>query len=311
MVQKMSKTDIWMPLYIPDYLADTTRLTTEQHGAYLLLIMDYWRNGPLPDDDAALANITRLQAAAWKKHRPTLARLFNITGGEWRHKRIDKEMQEAAENAKKYEDRARKAAEKRWGKQSSNDAPGNATSTPKALPDQCTSPSPSPCKPLTSGNVDSTGVVPGETQPAAVRIAVNVRAWEKARGKSIALTAMDPRVIAWADAGVTDDQLQLAYEMAVEARQAEGDTTPINAGFLDVFVAKVLKPATGSSAIGKLPPAKPWFMSSTSIDEKGAELGVEKIDGEQWHQWRDRVYAAAGVTAEMIRRAKIDAGERV
>lgn len=71
----MSKPDIWMPLYIADYLADTTRLTTEQHGAYLLLIMDYWRNGPLPDDDGALSQITRMQPAAWKKNRVMLVRL--------------------------------------------------------------------------------------------------------------------------------------------------------------------------------------------------------------------------------------------
>ena len=42
--------------HIGDYLQDTTRLSTEQQGAYLLLIMDYWTNGPLPDDDAALAS---------------------------------------------------------------------------------------------------------------------------------------------------------------------------------------------------------------------------------------------------------------
>jgi uncharacterized protein YdaU (DUF1376 family) len=136
-------TKIWMPLYIADYLADTTRLTTEQHGAYMLLIMDYWRNGPLPNDDEALANITRLSTAAWKKHRAAMLRFFDESGDQLRHGRIDKELKDASENAEKHAERARKAAAKRWGKDTTSNATSNATSTPQAVLDECPSPSPS------------------------------------------------------------------------------------------------------------------------------------------------------------------------
>ena len=35
----------WMPLYVGDYVGDTLHLELDEHGAYFLLMMTYWRNG--------------------------------------------------------------------------------------------------------------------------------------------------------------------------------------------------------------------------------------------------------------------------
>ncbi len=63
----------WMPLYVGDYLGDTGHLTTTQHGAYLLLMMHYWRKGELPDDDRQLSKIAKLPLKTWCDYRATLA----------------------------------------------------------------------------------------------------------------------------------------------------------------------------------------------------------------------------------------------
>jgi uncharacterized protein YdaU (DUF1376 family) len=80
----------WMPLYVGDYLGDTGHLTTAQHGAYLLLMMHYWRKGELPDDDRQLSKITKLPLRTWCEYRATLQDFF-YEG--WKHKRIDAELQ--------------------------------------------------------------------------------------------------------------------------------------------------------------------------------------------------------------------------
>ena len=113
--------DIWMPFYIADYLADTTRLNTEQHGAYMLLIMDYWRNGAPPDDDSVLANITKLTPSVWKKHRTALSKLFSIVDGEWVHKRIEREILSASANKAKKSVAGKKGAANKWGNEASDD----------------------------------------------------------------------------------------------------------------------------------------------------------------------------------------------
>lgn len=90
----------WMPLYIADYLQDTTHLSAAEHGAYLLLIMHYWANGSLPTDDRRLARIVRMNAEEWASAKETIADYFE---DDWRHLRIELELVEADE---KYERRA-------------------------------------------------------------------------------------------------------------------------------------------------------------------------------------------------------------
>lgn len=82
----------YMPLYVADYLADTTHLTAVEHGAYLLLLMSMWRaGGRLPADDARLAKLTRLSPKEWADVRESVLSFFTRRGGHLTHKRITKE----------------------------------------------------------------------------------------------------------------------------------------------------------------------------------------------------------------------------
>ena len=144
------KTDAWMPLWIGAYLSDTMRLTTIQHGAYMLLLMAYWRErAALPDDDEELRSITKTDKSEWKRIRPVLAKFFRVEDGVWWHKRVEAEMAGADARSKKASEKAGKAAQARWGmpqKDESGDAPSNATSISQAFLDEmhneCPTPSP-------------------------------------------------------------------------------------------------------------------------------------------------------------------------
>lgn len=110
------KGDQWMPLYIGDYLADTGRLTTEGHGAYLLLLMDYWRNGAPPDDDSVLAGIVRLPIAKWKRLRAVVQPFFTVAAGRWNHKRVDEELARTAQIIEQRVSAGKAGAKAKWAK---------------------------------------------------------------------------------------------------------------------------------------------------------------------------------------------------
>jgi uncharacterized protein YdaU (DUF1376 family) len=136
-----------MPVYIGDYLADTMHLTTEQHGAYLLLIFHLWRRGSLPDDNIVLAKIAGLDASSWRNTRPVLAEFFKIQDKQWRHGRVERERIRVAAKQETNAKKAKSAAGKRWKK----DAPSIAPSIPQALPGDA-EPEPQP-EPESSGKL--------------------------------------------------------------------------------------------------------------------------------------------------------------
>jgi uncharacterized protein YdaU (DUF1376 family) len=146
--------DTWMPLYVGDYLSATTRLTTEQHGAYFLLLLDYWKSGPPPNDDAVLAQIARLSPAAWRKAKPALIVFFDIEDGKLVQKRVEKERVRAAKNVEERSKAGKAGAAKRW--QMNGKRIANAIDLPLANGQQIDAPSPSPGsnEPIASSNED-------------------------------------------------------------------------------------------------------------------------------------------------------------
>lgn len=90
----------FMQLYVADYLGDTRHLTTEQHGAYLLLLMTMWRaDGRLPHDDRKLARLTGCTASRWAKIKDDVLAFFVIDGDEITHGRLMFELEKASEKS--------------------------------------------------------------------------------------------------------------------------------------------------------------------------------------------------------------------
>ncbi|HHT1383159.1 TPA: DUF1376 domain-containing protein [Escherichia coli] len=90
----------YMQLYIADYLADTMHLSAEEHGAYLLLMFNYWQTGkPIPKN--RLAKIARLTNERWADVEPCLQEFFCDNGEEWVHLRIEEDLASVREKLTK------------------------------------------------------------------------------------------------------------------------------------------------------------------------------------------------------------------
>ena len=102
----MGKVDIWMPVYIGDYLRDTEELTGPEHGAYLLLLMHYWqKDGVIGSDIGRLARVCRSDE---ETARFILGYYFTLEDGNYKNKRADEEMEKAESRRSSAENNGRK-----------------------------------------------------------------------------------------------------------------------------------------------------------------------------------------------------------
>ena len=144
-----SKTDIWMPIFIGDFLADTSHLDAERTGAYFLLLLRYWRKGPLTND---LQDIL-LTAKLYRPDAPSigqalLSEFFTLASdGLWHQKRADIEREKWQAKKIKAAEKASLAASARWNNATGNppsNASGSAASNAKEMHELCPSPLPLP-----------------------------------------------------------------------------------------------------------------------------------------------------------------------
>ena len=86
----------FMQLYVSDFVGDTLQLSTEQIGAYMLMLMAMWNaGGTLPDDEVKLSRVVRMSLKKWRAISADLLTFFERAGGEISHKRLTKELRKS------------------------------------------------------------------------------------------------------------------------------------------------------------------------------------------------------------------------
>lgn len=108
----------YMPFFCGDYLKDTTDLGLEEHGAYLLILINTWAKGgrPLPDDDSRMAKRLGVTKDRWAKRlKPVLAPFFDLSGGTWRNERLEVEWNHAQQKIAAQRENGAKGGRPRKG----------------------------------------------------------------------------------------------------------------------------------------------------------------------------------------------------
>lgn len=125
----------FMQLYVSDFIGDTLALTTEQLGAYMLLLMAMWNaGGSLTNDDAKLARICRLSVKKWRGLADDVLAYFEESDGQLTHNRLTKELHKSE---RKSQSRASAGAKGGSAKALKNkeEVLANATVLQQHLPD--------------------------------------------------------------------------------------------------------------------------------------------------------------------------------
>ena len=126
----------YMQLYVSDYLADTIHLSAEEHGAYLLILFNYWQTGaPIPEDRLSAA--AKIPNGAWPGIKAKLSPYFTQDeNGDWVHERVERDLAKVRAKSTQASKAGKASAAKRGGGQVTvpkEDSNGRSTDAERTL----------------------------------------------------------------------------------------------------------------------------------------------------------------------------------
>jgi uncharacterized protein YdaU (DUF1376 family) len=90
-----------MSVDIDDHALECIGLSWEARGAFDAVLTETWRRGArFPDDDEKIAHGIGMHLRTWRRIRPELEPLFDLSDGTWRHHLIDRARAHAERHAK-------------------------------------------------------------------------------------------------------------------------------------------------------------------------------------------------------------------
>ena len=102
----------FMQLYVSDFVGDTMYLSTEQIGAYLLLLMAMWNaGGSLPNDAAKLSRVAKVSSESWASVWTDLAPYFDVEADKISHGRLSLELAKFARKSAARSDAGKRGAQ--------------------------------------------------------------------------------------------------------------------------------------------------------------------------------------------------------
>jgi uncharacterized protein YdaU (DUF1376 family) len=159
-----TRVDVYLPLYVRDFLTSTIGWTAEERGHYLTLLMIQWDRGCLPAD---LADLERLSSGVGKCWNVLSEKFPACEGGTRRNAKLEEHRCRCVEIREKRSQAAKSAASGRWSGDASRIANAQQTHSKRTA---------NGCHPTsTSTSTSNAGISPdGEIiQPAAPVVATS------------------------------------------------------------------------------------------------------------------------------------------
>lgn len=106
-----TKVDVYLPLYVRDFLTSTIGWTAEERGHYLTLLMIQWDRGSLPNDPADMERLSPGVSKCW----PVLEAKFPAADdGSRRNAKLEEHRTRCVEIREKRSQAGKSAAAGRW-----------------------------------------------------------------------------------------------------------------------------------------------------------------------------------------------------